>query len=207
MTLTPEQQYQQSWLERQDYADRMQPIIGSLYRNHGIEICIYGRPLVSASTIEIIKAHKTVTKYEGQKLRLRESFEFLEIISKMNLKPAKIDLGKLAFRNLYKSSGEGLSKEENKKCFIKSIQKFVIRKFNVDLAQDLSLRPGKHKIFAQFVISKTGEVHEIKIKAPHHKLKKEVKNIIEKLPKFTPGMQRKVPVNVKFTLPITFKVE
>lgn len=102
---------------------------------------------------------------------------------------------------------EGLSKEENKKCFIKSIQKFVIRKFNIDLAQDLSLRPGKHKIFAQFVISKTGEVHEIKIKAPHHKLKKEVKNIIEKLPKFTPGMQRKVPVNVKFTLPITFKVE
>ncbi|GAA0286329.1 glyceraldehyde-3-phosphate dehydrogenase [Psychrosphaera haliotis] len=121
MTLTPEQQYQQSWLERQDYADRMQPIIGSLYRNHGIEICIYGRPLVSASTIEIIKAHKTVTKYEGQKLRLRESFEFLEIISKMNLKPAKIDLGKLAFRNLYKSSGEGLSKEDYLKQELASI--------------------------------------------------------------------------------------
>ncbi|MUH71082.1 glyceraldehyde-3-phosphate dehydrogenase [Psychrosphaera haliotis] len=121
MTLTPEQQYQQSWLERQDYADRMQPIIGSLYRNHGIEICIYGRPLVSASTIEIIKAHKTVTKYEGQKLRLRESFEFLEIISKMNLKPAKIDLGKLAFRNIYKSSGEGLSKEDYLKQELASI--------------------------------------------------------------------------------------
>ena len=69
MTLTPEQQYQQSWLERQDYADRMQPIIGSLYRNHGIEICIYGRPLVSASAIDIIKAHKTVTKYENLTLQ------------------------------------------------------------------------------------------------------------------------------------------
>ena len=46
MTLTPEQQYQQSWLERQDYAERMQPLIGSLYRNRGIEICVYGRPLV-----------------------------------------------------------------------------------------------------------------------------------------------------------------
>jgi protein TonB len=102
---------------------------------------------------------------------------------------------------------EGLSKEENKKCFIKSIQKFVIRRFNVDLAQDLGLRSGKYKIFAQFIISKDGTVNEIKIKAPHHKLEKEVNNIIHKLPQFTPGMQRKVPVNVKFTLPITFSVE
>lgn len=112
MTLTPEQQYQQSWLERQDFADRMQPIVGRLYRNHGIEICVYGRPLISASAIDIIKAHKTVTRYEGHKLRLRESFEFLEIIEKMDLRPAKVDLGKLAFSYLYKNEGEGLSKED-----------------------------------------------------------------------------------------------
>lgn len=112
MTLTPEQQYQKSWLERQDFADKMQPIVGSLYRNHGVEICVYGRPLISASTIDIIKAHKTVTKYEGQKLRLRESFEFLELLAAMDLKPAKIDLGKLAYGYLYKGAGEGLSKQE-----------------------------------------------------------------------------------------------
>jgi protein TonB len=102
---------------------------------------------------------------------------------------------------------EGLSKEENKKCFISSIQKFVINKFDVDLAQELGLRPGKYKIFAQFVISKSGNVSDIKIKAPHPKLEKETKKIITKLPQFTPGMQRKVPVNVKFTLPITFSVQ
>jgi protein TonB len=102
---------------------------------------------------------------------------------------------------------EGLSKEENKKCFIKSIQKFVVKRFNVNLAQDLGLAPGKYKIFAQFVIAKDGNITEIKIKAPHSKLKKEVNTIIKKMPKFTPGMQRKVPVNVKFTLPISFNVE
>ena len=102
---------------------------------------------------------------------------------------------------------EGLSKEENKKCFVKSIQKFVIRRFDASLAQDLGLRSGKYKIFAQFVIGKDGIVNEIKIKAPHHKLEKEVNNLINKLPRFTPGMQRKVPVNVKFTLPIIFSVE
>ena len=32
--------------ESQDYAESMQPIIGKLYRNRGIEIAVYGRPLV-----------------------------------------------------------------------------------------------------------------------------------------------------------------
>ncbi len=102
---------------------------------------------------------------------------------------------------------EGLSKAANKKCFIKSIKKFVVNRFDIDLAQELGLRSGTYKIFAQFVISKEGTVSELKIKAPHYKLEKEVKGIINKLPKFTPGMQRKVPVNVKFTLPISFRVE
>ena len=102
---------------------------------------------------------------------------------------------------------EGLSKENNRKCFVSSIQKFIIKKFNVDLAQDLGLSSGKYKIFAQFVISKKGEVAQIKIKAPHKRLKKEVNAIVKRMPKFTPGMQRKVPVNVKFTLPITFSVQ
>lgn len=103
---------------------------------------------------------------------------------------------------------EGLSKEENKKCFIKSIQKFVVKRFDVDLAQDLGLQPGKYKIYAEFVIDKKGKVDQITIiRSPHPKLKKEVKSIIEKLPEFTPGMQRKVPVNVKFTLPVVFYVQ
>ena len=102
---------------------------------------------------------------------------------------------------------EGLSKKENKKCFIRSIQKFVVKKFDIDLAQEVGLRSGKYKMFAEFIISKEGRVSSIRIKAPHYKLKKEVNNILTQLPKFTPGMQRKVPVNVKFTLPISFNVE
>ena len=130
MTLTPEQQYQQSWLERQDYAERMQPLIGNLYRNRGIEICVYGRPLVSASTIDIIKSHKTVSRYEAHKLRLRESYEFLELISGLDLNPAKIDLGKLAYGYLFKNEGEGLSKEE-----------FVKRELNDVLNQESRPEP------------------------------------------------------------------
>lgn len=102
---------------------------------------------------------------------------------------------------------EGLTKEENMKCFIKSLKKHVARKFDIDLAQDLGLRSGKYKMFAEFIIGKDGYITGIRVKAPHHKLEKEVKSIVNKIPKFTPGMQRKVPVNVKFTLPISFIIE
>lgn len=111
MTLSHEEKYQKSWLERQEYAENMQPIIGRLYRNKGVEVVIYGRPLVNSTTIDIIKAHKTVERFEGQKLRLRESFPVLEAISKLELVPGRIDIGKLAFAFLNKDVAKGLSLE------------------------------------------------------------------------------------------------
>lgn len=112
MTSSHELEYTSSWQERQDYAESMQPIIGRLYRNRGIEIAVYGRPLVNASTIDIIKAHKTVAQFEGTKLRLRESFPFLEAISKMDLNSARIDIGKLAYGYLFNDAAKGRSVEE-----------------------------------------------------------------------------------------------
>lgn len=111
MTLSHEEQYQKSWQERQEFAENMQPIIGRLYRNKGIEVVVYGRPLVNATTIEIIKAHKSVERFEGQKLRLRESFPVLEAISKMNLAPGRIDIAKLAYSFNFKNADKSLSLE------------------------------------------------------------------------------------------------
>lgn len=112
MSTSAEDKYQKSWQERQDYAESMQPIIGKLFRNKGIEISVYGRPLVNVDTIDIIKAHKTVTAFEDKKLRLRECFPFLEKISEMNLAPARVDVGKLAYGYLFKNAGEGLSVDD-----------------------------------------------------------------------------------------------
>ena len=101
---------------------------------------------------------------------------------------------------------ENLSKEDSKKCFTKQMTRFVQRNFNSDLAQDLGLREGKYKIFAQFLIDKSGSVKEIKIRAPHKRLEKEVKRVVNKLPIFIPGKQRGKPVKVRYTLPIAFQV-
>ena len=112
MTSHLEEEYQKSWQERQTLAENMQPIIGQLFRNKGIEISVYGRPLLNASPIDIIKAHKSVALHEESKLRLRESFPFVEALNKMTLAPAKIDIGKLAYRYLFKGQSNEVSIEQ-----------------------------------------------------------------------------------------------
>jgi glyceraldehyde 3-phosphate dehydrogenase len=112
MTSQSESQYQSSWQERQDFAENMQPIIGQLFRNKAIEVSVYGRPLVNASAIDIIKAHKSVRLHEETKLRLRESFPFITALKDMELAPARIDVGKLAYRYLYQGEGNDLSIEQ-----------------------------------------------------------------------------------------------
>jgi len=107
-----EEQYQSSWQERQTLAENMQPIIGQLFRNKGVEISIHGRPLVNASAIDIIKAHKSVALHETTKLRLRESYPFIEALTNLPLSPARIDVGKLAYRYSVKGETNGLSIEE-----------------------------------------------------------------------------------------------
>ena len=102
---------------------------------------------------------------------------------------------------------EGLSKEENRKCFEKKIRKFVQRNFRADLAQDLGLRAGKHRISTEFIIDKNGNITNVRINAPHKSLTKETNRIVNKIPKFTPGKQNGKEVKVRYTLPIVFRVD
>lgn len=102
---------------------------------------------------------------------------------------------------------EGLSKENNKICFDEKMKKFVQRNFNAGIANELGLHSGTHKIQTQFIIDSKGNVVNIKIRAPHKQLEKETSRLIKKLPKFEPGKQNNKAVKVRYTLPITFRVE
>ncbi|WP_435261172.1 energy transducer TonB [Tenacibaculum sp. nBUS_03] len=102
---------------------------------------------------------------------------------------------------------EGLNEQEGRKCLERKIRQHVQRYFNSEIAQDLGMRSGKYRISTQFVIDKQGNIIDLNIRAPHTKLKKEVVQLVKKIPQFTPGKQNNVPVKVKYTLPITFMVE
>lgn len=88
--------YLSAWQQSQELAESMQPLIGKLYRNQGVEISVHARPLLNASTIEIIKAHRVASRHEGKALLVSQSYPILKVLSELDLAPASIDLGKLA---------------------------------------------------------------------------------------------------------------
>ncbi len=92
-------------------------------------------------------------------------------------------------------------------CFNKLMSKYVNKYFDVDLAQNLGLQQGKHRIYVQFVIDKNGDIINVHSNATHPRLKKEAERVVKKLPKMIPGKQRLHNVNVKYNLPINFMVE
>lgn len=89
---------QQSWQERQEFAEQMVPMIGKLYREQAVEVLVYGNSLLNASVIDIIKSHRRVRLFEGEKLPLRESFPIVQSLVQRGLAPAVIDVGQLAIQ-------------------------------------------------------------------------------------------------------------
>lgn len=93
-----------------------------------------------------------------------------------------------------------------KNCMSSKIDKWVQRKFNTDLGQELGLS-GIQKIFVQFKIDKTGKVVDIRARAPHPRLQQEAQRVIEGLPQMKPAKQRNRAVGVIYTKPITFRID
>ena len=101
------------------------------------------------------------------------------------------------------SAGNNAAK---KKCMEEKIRKYVGKKFNAELANDLGLE-GKQRISVLFKIDQNGNVTGVRARAPHPKLEQEAKKVINGLPKMVPGKQRGKAVIVSYSLPILFQVE
>jgi glyceraldehyde 3-phosphate dehydrogenase len=158
-----EQDLQNSWQERQEYAETMLPLIGKLYRNRAIEISVYGRSLLNASAIDVIKAHRSVRLHEGQKLRLRESFPIVEALSVLQLAPAQIDVGKLAWEFNY---GRGKEQPDLSK-FLNQELSDIVNQGDEQEPQDVVLygfgRIGR--LLARLLIERQGTNNKLRLRA------------------------------------------
>ena len=96
--------------------------------------------------------------------------------------------------------------DAKKACMNKKISQFIGRKFNTDLASELGLS-GNQRIFVLFKIDKTGNIVDVRARAPHPRLEKEATRVVNLLPKMIPGKQRGKPVRVPYSLPISFQVQ
>jgi len=107
---------------------------------------------------------------------------------------------------IYPGCESASNNDERRKCMSEKISKLIRKKFNTDLAAQLGLS-GKQKINVQFKIDRTGNIVDIKTRAPHKRLGEEAERVINKIPEMKPGKQSNRNVGVIYTLPIIFKVQ
>ena len=98
---------QNDWNEKIALAQEMLPLIGQLHRNNDVVVSIFGRLLVGATDIDIIKAHRYARRVADRDMKLSQTIPVLRELVDMNLGTASIDLGRLA-TGFEKSGGTDL---------------------------------------------------------------------------------------------------
>jgi glyceraldehyde 3-phosphate dehydrogenase len=104
--------YFKDWKEREALAEDLIPLVGRLARERNVKCFCYDRSMVNTSVLELMKTHRYVRQVEGNELSERETHPVISAMSKLNLGPAHIDVGKLAVDYYDKNHGEGLTIDE-----------------------------------------------------------------------------------------------
>lgn len=166
-----------------------------VYPDQTVEM-IYQYELINTNSTGF---YKTFTSKKEVKQDTREVLAYYKNDS---LKRNEID-----FAAVYKGCESIKDEEGRARCTRKKIQKHVVKNFRVKLAQKLGLSRGKKRIFVMFVIDKKGLVKHVDARAPHPKLEKEAIRVVNSLLRMTPAMYKGKPVNIKYSMPITFIVD
>lgn len=99
---------------------------------------------------------------------------------------------------------ENLSETEARRCFQMKMQEHI--KYHFRYPKEAISQKLSGKVSIIFIISKTGEIENIRTRGPHSILEEEAVRIIKFLPNMAPGKQNGEPVKVPFSIPITFRL-
>jgi glyceraldehyde 3-phosphate dehydrogenase len=163
MNTSKQDSYLKDWQAQEATAERMLPILGSLYRDKNIVVSVYGRSLVNSTAIDILKAHRFARQILDEELSVLDSFPLLKAICKLDLAPARIDLGRLTYH--YGTEGGGLSAEDYVRRELASVH--TGSSPILDEPQDIVLygfgRIGR--LLARILIEKAGSGEKFRLKA------------------------------------------
>lgn len=156
-------------------------------------------PKNTSKALVVLNEFKGLIKFFGKKEQIKNHLE--KAIEDFNKLPMIIDQ-----YPIYPGC-ETVDSKSIAKCLNRSLNHHIRRKFNTDIANELGLSPGKKRISILFAIDKRGEIKDIEIKAPHPRLEKEALRIIKEVPKMQPALRKNKAVELKYGLPIVFRVE
>lgn len=88
--------HRSAWIAREELAERIIPLVGGLYRDHGVVTSIHGARLIGRSTTGILNAHARAEQLGHADVSLEDTFAILEVLRELAPGPASLDLGRLA---------------------------------------------------------------------------------------------------------------
>ena len=91
--------------------------------------------------------------------------------------------------------------------FNTNVRNFVLKNFNEKLFDEANLSIDNFKIYIVFTVDEKGLLKDIRVRAPHPKLKEETIRVISSLKNIQPALKDGKPVAMSFTLPISFNKE
>jgi hypothetical protein len=107
---------------------------------------------------------------------------------------------------IFKGCENEESSMELKKCTSSNIAYLVKKEFNEDLQYKTNLK-GDIKIYCIFKIDTTGNIVDVKVRAPNPYLTNEIETIIKNMPPaIKPGTRNGKPVTVPYSFPLVYKV-
>jgi len=96
-----------AWKVRETLAEQLIPLIGRLYREHGVITSVHGRRLINQSPVGVIKAHRYAHHVTGSALPLEKTQQVLDALLTLDPGPASLDLARLL--GDFESHGDGRS--------------------------------------------------------------------------------------------------
>ena len=164
-------------------------------------------PVAQAPTeIEIVEDEKEVeeTIIESSETTKDEIIEVERVEIEEEVEEIDVPFAVIEDVHVYPGC-ENVEKDQLRTCFQDKINKHILKNFRYpEIAQEMGIQG---RVYVNFVISKEGNITNIKIGGPDKNLEKEAHRIISLLPNITPGKQRGKPVNVPFSIPIVFKLQ
>lgn len=88
--------YRAAWVAREESAEQLIPLIGRLYRDHGVVTSIHGHRLINLSATGVISVHDRARELGHDELTLERTRQVLEGLLAIAPAPASIDVARLA---------------------------------------------------------------------------------------------------------------
>lgn len=153
----------QNYIDNEKAAVKLANYVGELLYNKGVELVLFRNHLLDITTSEIINLHDYAEKVVGKKIFITTTAHLAEVLYGMELSPAKIDIGRLAYEWIQEGD-----KFASKTDFLKDKLSGLVdnRDFNIEPRDVVLYGFGRiGRLAARELIKQAGKGQQLRLKA------------------------------------------